>query len=229
MECNEILLLLSGHIDRENTTEEELQLQTHLASCARCRALLADYEAIDLGVAALSAEPPEALASSVMARLKPPARKRRFYFGGGTLAAAVIALAVFLPSLSGSKNDAVPAPAALSSLASEAAVQAPDGMSSSPDAESQSKFRTARAQFATAAEPLLIEIADDPDLPAAQNVAPLVQLTSVLVNGTPEYYVDAAAAREILEACGHYTVTVPDGLSGAADSDPCLVRIVAAK
>lgn len=228
MECEQILLLLSGYIDRENTAEEERQLQTHLASCAKCRALLADLEAIDLGVAALSAEPPEALAAGVMAQLKTPARKRRLYFGGGTLAAAMIALAVILPSLSSPKNDAVPAPAALSAPAGEPAALAQDGPSSSPDGGAQQKRRTA-AQFVTAAEPLLIEIADDPDLPAARNIAPLAQLPSALVDGSPEYYVDAAAAREIVDAAGHYTVLVPDALSGADDGAPCLVRIVAAK
>lgn len=221
MDCNEFSILLSGHIDGENTAEDELRLQRHLTSCGRCRALLADYEAIDAEIAALSAEPPEALAANVMARLRAPAKKRRFLFGGGTLAAAIIALAVVLPSLSHSRQDAGQTPAALSSPAG--------GTVQTPDEESRQALRTAGAQFVTAPEPLVIEITDDPDLPAAQNVAPLSQLPSALVDGNPEYYIDAAAAREIVDACGYYTVTIPDELSGAADDAPCLVRIVAAK
>lgn len=215
MECKEFLDLLSGRADRENTKEEDLLLQRHLSSCARCRARLADYEVIDRAVADLSEDPPEGLAENVMARISPPAKKRRFIFGGGTLA-AVIVLAILLPSLSGPKNDA-PAEKKQTAVFSRA------------DETVRQSVRDADAGFAPFDEPLLIEITDDPDLPAAQNVAPLVQLPYVLSDGNPEYYVDAAAAREITGACGGYTVAIPDGLSGAADDAPCIVRIVGSK
>ena len=33
MKCEDALLLISGHIDGENSLEEEQLLQTHLADC----------------------------------------------------------------------------------------------------------------------------------------------------------------------------------------------------
>lgn len=211
MECKEFEILISGSIDRENTAEEECRLQKHLASCPRCRALLSDYAAISKVIGDLSEEPPEALLNGVMAQIRSPVRKRRFLFGGGTLAAAaVIALAFALPRLA---------------LSDEAPAAAPAAFSSS-DETNRKMVRNAGARFAAAEEPLLIEITDDPELPAAQNAAPLNGLPYAMTNGNPEYYVDAAAAREIIDACSHYAVAVPDGLSSAADTDPCIVRIV---
>lgn len=215
MECKEFLDLLSGRIDRENTQEEALLLQQHLSSCPRCRARLADFEAIDRIVADLSEDPPEGLAGNVMAQIRPPVKKRRFIFGGGTLAAAIV-LAIMLPSLYGSKNEA---PAGKSQV--PASIYA--------DETARQKVRSADAEFAVAEEPLLIEITDDPNFPAAQNITPLAQLPYVLSDGNPEYYVDAAAAREITEACDRYAVTIPDGLLSAADDTPCIVRIVESK
>ena len=40
MNCEEALVLISGHLDHENTAEEEAQLQRHLEACAACRSLL---------------------------------------------------------------------------------------------------------------------------------------------------------------------------------------------
>ena len=34
MNCNDYLSLLSGHLDGENSPEEEQRLQAHLAQCA---------------------------------------------------------------------------------------------------------------------------------------------------------------------------------------------------
>lgn len=215
MECKEFLDLLSGRIDRENTKEEDLLLQQHLSSCARCRARLADYEAIDRIVADLSEDPPEGLAENVMEQINSPVKKRRFIFGGGTLA-AVIVLAILLPSLSGPQNDT-------------SAGKTQTAAFSQTDETVRQSVRDADAGFVPFDEPLLIEITDDPDLPAAENVAPLAQLPCVLSDGNPEYYVDAATAREITGACGSYAVAIPDGLSGAADDAPCIVRIVGPK
>lgn len=98
MNCEQALILLSGHLDGQNTQEEELVLQAHLEVCAECRALLDTFTAVDQGVAALEAEPPAALLSGVMERIKsaPPMgaqpKKHRFFFGPGTAVAAVAAV-----------------------------------------------------------------------------------------------------------------------------------------
>ena len=221
MNCEPYLTLISGHIDGENTDEEELQLQRHLDECPHCRDLLAEYEAIDLGVASLSAEPPEELLRGVMAGLRPGNGRRRFIFGGGTLAAAVIVLAVILPGLLGDRKEDVPSPAALSALPVETG-----DADAQNDADNRPMLRSAEAQFVTMAEPIVIEITDDPDCPAAQNIAILEQMPCAMVDGVPEYYVDADAAREIVDAGSRYDAIVPAELDSAADDAPCIVRIV---
>ena len=66
MNCEDALCLISGHIDGQNTAEEEALLQAHLENCASCREILQAYQAVDQGVAALEEEPPQGLAEAVM-------------------------------------------------------------------------------------------------------------------------------------------------------------------
>lgn len=66
MTCEEALALLSGHLDGENTQEEEQALLAHLEVCDECCALLSAFEEADAGVLALEAEPPQGLREQIM-------------------------------------------------------------------------------------------------------------------------------------------------------------------
>lgn len=216
MDCSEALTLLSGHLDGENTAEEERALQEHLDACPDCRAILEAYQAIDKSVLALSEEPPEALARGVMETVKRPLKKRRFYYGGGTLAAAaLIALILFGPFSRRDSTNSTPPP-------SESAASYGENFTSM-------RSRSLEAQFVPADEPVLVEITDRADAPLLERVALFSELLSVTVDGSPEYTVDAATAREIIAACSDYAVSVPDGFSQLDDSAQVTVRIVRAK
>ena len=93
-----MLLLLSGHLDGCNTSEEEALLQEHLAQCPDCRRILTEYEKIDAGIADLTQAPPASFTANVMRavqaepRRAEPKKPRRFSFGFGTAVAAVAAI-----------------------------------------------------------------------------------------------------------------------------------------
>lgn len=214
MDCEQYRLLLSGRIDGENTPEEEQQLQAHLAQCPRCRAVLEDYGHIDQGIHDLSVEPPEGLARGVMAQVNPPAKKRRFIFGGGTLAAAAVIAVVLIGA--GSFGRKAEAPAEQTVIQRSVTMEESAGY----------KLRSADAQFAAADEPLVVEIIDNPESPAAEHIAPLADLPSVLVDGIVEYYVNILSARDIVSASDGYRVSAPDELDTAPDDTPCIVRII---
>ena len=67
MNCNDYLPLLSGHLDGENSPEEEQRLQAHLAQCANCRARLQAFEHGDRLLRADTAVPPAGLTASILA------------------------------------------------------------------------------------------------------------------------------------------------------------------
>lgn len=79
MTCEDALALLSGHLDGENTQEEEQALLAHLQVCDECRALLSAFEEADAGVLALEAEPPQGLREQILetVRRERPVRSRR--------------------------------------------------------------------------------------------------------------------------------------------------------
>lgn len=77
MTCEDALILISGHLDQENTPEEEAQLQSHLAQCAQCRELLETFREIDSGVADLEEEVPAGLRQDVMAAIRKEAAPRK--------------------------------------------------------------------------------------------------------------------------------------------------------
>lgn len=79
MTCEDALALLSGHLDGENTQEEEQALLAHLQVCDECRALLSAFEEVDAGVLALEAEPPQGLRDQILesVRRERPVRLRR--------------------------------------------------------------------------------------------------------------------------------------------------------
>lgn len=130
MNCEDALCLISGHIDGQNTAEEEALLQAHLENCASCREILQAYQAVDQGVAALEEEPPQGLAEAVMEQiLQHPSQRshrRRLFLGSGTAVAAVaavLALLLFtgrLPNLNQSRASTVhPADDAAAGLQTE--------------------------------------------------------------------------------------------------------------
>lgn len=125
MTCEEALVLISGHIDGENTPEEEAQLRLHLEHCEECRAVLAAYQEMESGVAALEEEPPAELREQVMAaiRAEKPVRKKRPTRWVSLAAAAALVLvigAASLPMLQPEKEHAAPM-AATRSMPAEAA------------------------------------------------------------------------------------------------------------
>ena len=65
MTCDEALELISGHIDQENTPEEEALLQAHLQTCAQCREVLQAFIDMEGGISCLE-EPPADLRERVM-------------------------------------------------------------------------------------------------------------------------------------------------------------------
>ena len=94
----EMLLLLSGHLDGCNTPEEEAMLEAHMAECPDCRRILTEYERFDAGIGDLTQEPPAGFTAGVMRAIKEDQPKavdkkpRRFTFGFATAAAAVAAV-----------------------------------------------------------------------------------------------------------------------------------------
>jgi len=98
--CNDYLPLLSGHLDGENSPEEEQRLQAHLAQCADCRARLQAFERGDRLLRADTAVPPAGLTASILAAAaktpqRPVKKPCRAYWGGLATGLAAAALVVF--------------------------------------------------------------------------------------------------------------------------------------
>lgn len=154
MNCEEALILLSGHIDGQNTAEEEAALQAHLAICAACRGVLQAYEEINAGVAELATEPPKDLRSSVMEKItEHPAerrRRRRFWLGSGTAVAAAAAVLVLLVSAGKLPNfrqsRAASSQASANGEAVPATTKAGDGQENEESAAKASDNQTASAE-----------------------------------------------------------------------------------
>ena len=99
MNCDEYLLLLSGHLDGYNTEEEESRLQAHLQTCRVCRERLAQMEQDDALLADLPAPPPD-LTKKIMGKIekeKKQTKRRRFlHWAAPAGAAAAVLCLVFL-------------------------------------------------------------------------------------------------------------------------------------
>lgn len=97
MTCEEATLLISGHLDGENTPQEEQLLQAHLAECAQCRQRLRHFAALDAQLAELET-PPETLRSDIMAAIRAEAAQKKtrrpWRRLGSWMAAAALTLAV---------------------------------------------------------------------------------------------------------------------------------------
>lgn len=93
MTCEEALVLISGHIDQENTPEEEAMLQAHLESCEACRSVMDAFLDIEKGISQLE-EPPAELRENVMKtiRAESSARKKKAVkrWSGIAVAAALV-------------------------------------------------------------------------------------------------------------------------------------------
>lgn len=99
--CDQALELISARLDDMITPEESAALEEHLARCPDCRALLADFEAMQAVLpAALEADPPAGLQEDIMAavraaKLTPLPRQkpvRRFHPRRWASLAAVLAV-----------------------------------------------------------------------------------------------------------------------------------------
>lgn len=113
MTCEEALVLLSGHLDGENTEAEAAQLQAHLVECEDCRRLLEDLQALDREILSLEAEPPADLCANVMEAIRKEVsrRKKRRWVWPTAAAAAVLVLLVgagawAAPSMQATENTA---------------------------------------------------------------------------------------------------------------------------
>lgn len=139
MTCEEALVLISGHLDNENTTEEEMQLHAHLEHCAQCRQVLEAFREIDTDIADLTEEVPAGLREDVMAAIRreaaPKKKKKQIRWAPVAAAAALVlvigASAMHMPSFRAEQETAapmmarsMPAEAALMDTSVEAAAAA---------------------------------------------------------------------------------------------------------
>ncbi len=67
--CDQALELISARLDAPLSPEEERELQAHLAQCADCRALLADFNEMETVFPTLNAPVPEGLCQSVLEQI----------------------------------------------------------------------------------------------------------------------------------------------------------------
>lgn len=118
MKCNQIIPLLSGHLDGANSEIEERRLQQHLKTCRHCRELLAQMEENDALLASQEAQPPVDLTARIMSQVRKEEKKPRFgrnflisTAATGLAAAALLAFVVWgnvsLPKTSDSTMESV--------------------------------------------------------------------------------------------------------------------------
>lgn len=103
MTCEEALELISGHLDGENTEQEEAQLQAHLKVCPSCRELMQALSDTDQTLRNLETEPPAHFCEDVMAAVraeKAPVRKKKHHVWP-VLAAAALLLVIGVSALPG--------------------------------------------------------------------------------------------------------------------------------
>ena len=120
MKCNQILPLLSGHLDGANSEIEERRLQQHLKTCRHCRELLARLEENDALLASQEAQPPADLTNRIMSQIRKEEKKprlgKRFIVSTaatGLAAAALLAFVVWSNVSLPKSSDSAPEMAAL--------------------------------------------------------------------------------------------------------------------
>lgn len=120
MKCNQILPLLSGHLDGTNSEIEERRLQQHLKTCRHCRELLTQMEENDALLASQEAQPPADLTNRIMSQIRKEEKKPRFgkrfivsTAATGLAAAALLAFVVWSNVSLPKSSDSAPEMAAL--------------------------------------------------------------------------------------------------------------------
>lgn len=230
MTCEDALVLLSGHLDGENSEEEEAQLSAHLRQCPACRELLAAFQAADQGILSLEEEPPQTLRQEILdAAYKEPRQKRRVRATRWALpVAAAAVLAIFfgtkflpMPGVQSTDTAAVSYDAATPRAVAEDSVDAASTEAAQPEtAEAEPDFA---ADMADAAVPNSF-LAEAP-AEAAQSPAEAAKAlaeergAAVLVLETMDDALEALPT----EAYGGMTViTLPDAqaLSALQESHP---------
>ncbi|MBQ9968330.1 MAG: zf-HC2 domain-containing protein [Oscillospiraceae bacterium] len=94
MKCEDVLLLISGHLDGENTAEEEQALQAHLCDCEACRHVMQAFEEADAGLIQTKEHAPDGLCADVMAQIKRESAKKKRRPWIGIVAAAGLMLVI---------------------------------------------------------------------------------------------------------------------------------------
>ena len=120
MKCNQILPLLSGHLDGANSEIEERRLQQHLKTCRHCREFLTQMEENDALLASQEAQPPADLTNRIMSQIRKEEKKprlgKRFIVSTaatGLAAAALLAFVVWGNVSLPKSSDSAPEMAAL--------------------------------------------------------------------------------------------------------------------
>lgn len=106
MHCEEALLLISGHLDNENTELEEARLQAHLEQCPDCRQVLESFQLMDAGLLSLEEEAPARLHDRVMEAVRKEAapRRKKNPWMGVLASAAAVALVVGIGWFASDRN-----------------------------------------------------------------------------------------------------------------------------
>lgn len=156
MTCEEALVLLSGHLDGENSEEEEARLSAHLRQCPACRDLLAAFEAADQGILSLTEEPPQTLREEILnAVRKEPRQKRRRHIARWALpVAAAAVLAIFL----GTKH--LPMPALQSTGTAAASYDAATARAVTEDSVDDASTEAVQPENAQAEPDIAADVAD---------------------------------------------------------------------
>lgn len=120
MKCNQILPLLSGHLDGANSEIQERRLQQHLKTCRHCREFLTQMEENDALLASQEAQPPADLTNRIMSQIRKEEKKprlgKRFIVSTaatGLAAAALLAFVVWSNVSLPKSSDSAPEMAAL--------------------------------------------------------------------------------------------------------------------
>lgn len=248
MNCNDYLPLLSGHLDGENTPEEEQRLQAHLAQCADCRARLQAFARGDRLLRADTAVPPAGLTASILAAAantpQQPAKKpRRAYWGWlatGAAAAALVAF-VLLGPLKGFAHQKVhetvsPGEVVMgqSSKAASYYSSAETFGGSVPECMAADMDSAAAVSDGTAAEPLLVVLKGAPadilpesseKLSSKERVSWCETAGLSPENVSAAYRLPAAALPKLLADCsGVYAFTLSAPVKEAAE---CIILLAA--
>ena len=94
MNCYEALELISGHLDENNTPEEEAALQAHLACCDQCRSLLLDFKQTEVVLSSMKEPAPSDLCDGVMVQIRKETRKKARRRWNSLAVAAVLVLVI---------------------------------------------------------------------------------------------------------------------------------------